>query len=147
MKLLGINEEKIKYINLSGYSSSFKFDEKNENDLQLLKLGEKYYNSIIDMIKNLLEVSKIKKDNNVVDFFIHKQKYKEEFINLFENLKCKCFYQFFLLQYVKINIDINGENIFQKIILEEIIKKAKNNIFIYFCLMIYFLCLFTYIFL
>ena len=147
MKLLGINEEKIKYINLSGYSSSFKFDEKNENDLQLLKIGEKYYNSIIDMIKNLLEVSKIKKDNNVVDFFIHKQKYKEEFINLFENLKCKCFYQFFLLQYVKINIDINGENIFQKIILEEIIKKAKNNIFIYFCLMIYFLCLFTYIFL
>ena len=69
MKLLGINEEKIKYINLGGYSSSFKFDEKNENDLQLLKIEKKYYNSIIDMIKNLLEVSKIKKDNNVVDLF------------------------------------------------------------------------------
>ena len=124
MKLFGINEENIKYINLDDYSFSFKFNDKNEDDLQLLKIGEKYYNSIIDMIKNLLEISKIKKDNNVVDFFIHKQKYKEVFINLMENIKCKCFYQNFLFQYVKNNIDINDQFIFPKIILEEIIKKA-----------------------
>ena len=124
LKLIGIKEENIKYINLDEYFFSFKFDENNEEDLQFLKIGEKYYKSIIDMIKNLLEISKIKKDNNVIDFFIHEQKYKEVFINLMENIKCKCFYHDFLFQYVKNNIELNEEFIFPKIILKDIIKNA-----------------------
>ena len=122
LKLIGINEENIKHINLEESSFSFKFNESNEDDLQFLKIGEKYYKSIIDMIKNLLDISKIKKDNNVVDFFIHEQKYKKVFISLMENIKCKCFYHYFLFQYVKNNIEINDEIIFPKIILKDIIK-------------------------
>ena len=124
LKLIGIKDEKIKNINLDEFMFSFKFDGSNEDDLQFLKIGENYYKSIIDMIKNLLEISKIKKDNNVVDFFIHGQKFKEVFISLIENIKCKCFYHYFLLQYIKNNIDINDEFVFPKITLKDIIKNA-----------------------
>ena len=73
---------------------SFIFNPKNEEDNILLKIGNDYYESLIDMVKKLLTISKIKKDNNVLDFFV-KTKFEEEFIDLTENIKCKCFYSFF----------------------------------------------------
>ncbi len=40
------------------------------------------------MVKTLLDISKIKKDNNVMDFFINEEKFIHVFINLTENIKC-----------------------------------------------------------
>jgi hypothetical protein len=37
---------------------SFKFDEKNEGDKKLLNIGKEYYNSLIDMVKTLLDIEK-----------------------------------------------------------------------------------------
>ena len=122
LKLIGINEENIKNISLDESTFSLKFDENSKDDLKFLKIGENYYESIINMVKNLLEISKIKKDNNVVGFFINEKKFKKVFINLMENIKCKCFYNYFLFQYVKNNININDEFIFPKIILRDFIK-------------------------
>ena len=123
LKLFGINEEKFNSIILKDYSLSFKLNDKNEDDLELLKIGDNYYDSLIKMIKNILQISKIDKENNVIDNFLDKRKFNEVFIKLMENIKCKCFYNYFLFQYIKNRIVISGEFMFPKIILEDIIKK------------------------
>ena len=121
LKLFGIKETNYNTKNIKENFISFKIDEKNEDDLQLLKIGDNYYNNLIDMVKKLLEISKIRKDNNVMDFFIKQKKFQDVFISLMENIKCKCFYQFFWLQYIKNNIELDDEFNFPKIIFEEII--------------------------
>ena len=50
LKLFGIKEENFKYIKINECSFSYKSDEKNEEYLEFLKIWEKYYNSVIDMI-------------------------------------------------------------------------------------------------
>ena len=123
LKLFGLNEEKFNFINLKDYSLSFKLNDKDKNDLDLLKIGDDYYNSLIKMIRNILQISKINKENNVIDNFLDKRKFDEVFIKLMENIKCKCFYNYFLFQYIKNWIMISDEFVFPKIILEDIIKK------------------------
>lgn len=123
MKLFGLNDEKFNFISLKDYSLSFKLNDKNEDDLELLKIGDVYYDSLIKMIKNILHISKINEKNNVIDNFLDKRKFNEVFIKLMENIKCKCFYNYFLFQYIKNMIVISDEFMFPKIILEDIIKK------------------------
>ena len=123
LKLFGLNDEKFNFISLKDYSLSFKLNDKNEDDLELLKIGDVYYDSLIKMIKNILHISKINEKNNVIDNFLDKRKFNEVFIKLMENIKCKCFYNYFLFQYIKNMIVISDEFMFPKIILEDIIKK------------------------
>ena len=123
LEILSIKNENNKLENIWD-NFSFVFDFKNKEDNILLKIGNDYYDSLIEMIKKLLIISKIRRDNNVLDFFLDKKKYQEEFINLTENIKCKCFYKFFLLSYLEKNILINEELNFPKIIkLEELLKE------------------------
>ena len=56
LKLFGLNEEKFKYINLNDYSLSFKLNDGDEDDLELLKIGDDYYDSLIKTIKNILKI-------------------------------------------------------------------------------------------
>ena len=105
---------------------SFIFNQKNEEDNLLLKIGNDYYESLIDMIKKLLTISKIKKDNNVLDFFV-KTKFEKEFINLTENIKCKCFYSFFWLTYIEKLIRIGNDINLPKIVKFEGIIKEKSE--------------------
>ena len=53
-KLFGLNEEIINFISLNDYSFSFKLNDKDVDDSDLLKIGDDYYNSLIKMIKNIL---------------------------------------------------------------------------------------------
>ena len=105
---------------------SFVFNYKNKEDNILLKFGNDYYENLIDMVKKLLKISKIKKDNNVLDFF-DKKIFQEEFIALMENIKCKCFYSFFWLTYIEKNILIGDEiNLPKTIKLEGLIKEKSK---------------------
>lgn len=106
---------------------SFVFDPKNKEDNTLLEIGRNYYDSLIEMIKKLLTMSKIRKDNNVLEFFIDKEKYQEEFTSLMENIKCKCFHKFFLLSYLEKNILIEDESNFPNILKLEGLIKDKNS--------------------
>ena len=94
---------------------SFQIDQNEEANKQLKEIGKEYYDSIIKMLKDLLDTSKIKNNKNVVNFFINEDKFFEVFNNLTENLKCKCFYRYFLFNYIK-----NKSFLGYKIDLEEI---------------------------
>ena len=100
---------------------SFNFIENEEFNEQLVKLGKQYYDSILNMIKELLDVAKIKKDNNVMNFFINQKKFFAMFNNLAENIKYKCFYRYFLFNHIKsMGIFYNQINL-EKLTLENII--------------------------
>ena len=57
-----------------------------------------------------------------MDFFINKEKFILVFKNLMENIKCKCFYKYFLLTYIKNIITIYNEINIPNIIFDGIIK-------------------------
>ena len=120
MKLLNIKIENDNNDNFF-QNFSFEFDNKNENDAKLLNIGKMYYASLINMVKTLLDISKIKKENNVIDYFIDEKKFLCVFLNLAENIKCKCFYRFFLLLYIKSIIVIDKNTKIPNIELDKII--------------------------
>ena len=100
---------------------SFQIDLNEDDKKQLNELGEEYYNSIINMLKDLLDTSKIKNDKNIVNFFVNKNKFFEVFNNLVENLKCKCFYKYFWFNYIKTQAVLNYKIDLEKIKFDEII--------------------------
>ena len=104
---------------------TFKFGEDDEIDKNLIKIGDNYFNSLIDMIKELLETAKIKKNNKIMDFFINKERFMEKFKSLIENIKCKCFYKDFWLKYVNNLIEFDKSIKIKNIELVNIIKKNK----------------------
>ena len=104
---------------------TFKFGEDDEIDKNLIKIGNNYFNSLIDMIKELLETAKIKKNNKIMDFFINKERFMEKFKSLIENIKCKCFYKDFWLKYVNNLIEFDNSIKIKNIELVNIIKKNK----------------------
>jgi len=79
LETFGIKEEDNNYKNIGENLFSFKLDEKNKDDSKLLQIGKDYYDRLIEMVKILLEISKIKKDSNVMDFFIN----QKNFLNVF----------------------------------------------------------------
>ena len=121
--------QKIQYdlelLKINGHGSeeniSFQIDENEEANKQLNDIGQEYYDSIISMLKDLLDTSKIKNEQNVVKFFIKKNKFFEVFNNLAENLKCKCFYRYFWFNYIKNQVILNYKIDLEKIILDKII--------------------------
>lgn len=105
---------------------SFNFDEYKEfkeYDEQLLNIGNCYFESLVDMIKQLLVIAKIKKNNNVMEFVINKEKFMKIFINLIENIKFKCFYQFFWLKYMESLIVFDNNITFKNIEFSDVIQK------------------------
>ena len=105
---------------------SFNFDEYKEfkeYDEQLLNIGNCYFESLVDMIKQLLVIAKIKKNNNVMEFVINKEKFMKIFINLIENIKFKCFYQFFWLMYMESLIVFDNNITFKNIEFSDVIQK------------------------
>lgn len=98
LKLLKMKKEKVKDIP-NEFNYAFVIDKEDDNELK--KIVNDYHDSIIFMIEELLNISKIKNDKNVVNIFINKDKFFNVFNNLFENMKFKCFYRYFLLDYLK----------------------------------------------
>ena len=110
LKLLKFKNEKVEVIP-NEFNYEFVIDK--EDDDELKKIVNDYYDSIIFMIEELLNISKIKNDKHVVNIIINKDKFFNVFYNLFENIKFKCFYRYFLfdyleritLHYMKINLE------------------------------------------
>ena len=101
---------------------SFKTSNNINADEKLKIIGKEYYDSMTTMIKELLDIAKIKKNNNVLKFLKKKKKFLIMFNNLTENLRYKCFYKFVLFEYIKNLVAFNNGIVLNKIILKEIIK-------------------------
>ena len=99
---------------------SLKLEDNKEENKEIQNIVNEYYSTIVNMIKELLDLSKIKNDNNIINFFINKVKFVGVLNSLIENLKCKCFYRYFLFNYIKnmtlLDLQINLD----KIVLDEI---------------------------
>ena len=99
---------------------SLKLEDNKEENKEIQDIVDEYYSSTVNMIKELLDLSKIKNDNNIINFFINKDKFVGVFNYLIKNLKCKCFYRYFLFNYIKnmtlFDFQINSD----KIILDEL---------------------------
>ena len=115
---------KIKYETIDNIpnSVSFQFKEDNEDNKELVSIIQEYYDSLVNMIKDLLDTSKIKNNNSVMNYFVDKHNFFGVFNNLIENLKCKCFYRYFLFNYIKSNILLHFQINMEKIGLDEIME-------------------------
>ena len=58
-----------------------------------------------------------------MEFVINKEKFMKIFINLIENIKFKCFYQFFWLMYMESLIVFDNNITFKNIEFSDVIQK------------------------
>ena len=101
----------------------FQTNKGEKNDEQLKSIGEEYYKSMKEMIKELLDIAKIKNNNNIMKFFIDEKQFFYVFNTLTENLRYKCFYKHVIFEFIKAKVSMVNKITLNNITLKDIIKK------------------------
>ena len=74
------------------------FDEEQKKEIE--KIGKEYYDNLKKAIENILKEINIKNGDTLLKSFIDEKKFKVKFNELITNLKCKCLYNFFWIDFL-----------------------------------------------